>query len=790
MKKLLTILLLLLACLALFSACDEGTTEPPAQPPSNAGASEHTHTLTKHAATEATCTAAGNVEYWECEDCDKYFSDANATAEITDKTSVVIAASHELTHHAAVAKTCTTAGNIEYWECTECDKYFSDANATSEITNKTSVVVAASHEITHHVAVAKTCTTAGNIEYWECTECEKYFSDANATAEITEKSSVVIAASHELTHHAAAAKTCTAAGSIEYWECTECEKYFSDVNATAEITDKTSVVIAASHSAIWNYSDTQHWQEYTCACGLENSTPTAHQFNNNVCSVCQYRDGLAYTEYDTYAAVTGIGTASGDVKIASTYNGKPVTNIGQGAFMGCKVLTSITIPSSVTSIGSLAFQGCTELTSIIFSSGIPTNISYRVFEGCTGLTGIYITDLVAWCNSSFNVSNNSLTYDLYLNGTLVTNLVIPEGVMSIGHSAFSGCMSITSITIPSSVTSISAYAFKNCTGLASVTFEAGGQLESIGGCAFENCSGLTSITIPSSVTIIGSSAFESCTGVIQTLNGVSYVDKWVVGFDGSVTNVSLRSDTVGIGDSAFYYCTSLTSITIPSNVISIGQDAFYGCTGLTSVTFAENSRLTSIRASAFYGCMKLTSITIPSSVMSIDFAAFNECVRLFEVYNLSSLTITKNTIDNGCVGRYALNVYTPTEGERKVFTDANGYIFYVDSEARYLLGYLGSDTALVLPDGYNGKMYDIYESAFKGCTDLTSITIPSGVTSIGDSAFDGCTGLKEVTFENTDDWWVSTSSAATSGTSVDVSDPNNNATLLNGTYRYYYWKRG
>ena len=147
-------------------------------------------------ATAAGCLSAGNTEHWVCSDCDNYFSDENCTAKITDKTSVVIAALHPeaVTHYVAVAETCTTDGNVEYWDCTVCDKYFSDAVCKNQITDKTIVVIAATghQSVTHHAAVAAGCTTAGNTEYWACADCDTYFSNENCTVKIADKASVII----------------------------------------------------------------------------------------------------------------------------------------------------------------------------------------------------------------------------------------------------------------------------------------------------------------------------------------------------------------------------------------------------------------------------------------------------------------------------------------------------------------------------------------------------------------------------------------------------------------------
>ena len=165
-----------------------------------------------------------------------------------------------------------------------------------------------------------------------------------------------------------------------------------------------------------------------------------------------------------------------------------VTSIGSSSFCYCTGLTSVVIPDGVTSIGGYAFYGCTSLTSVTIGNGV-TSIGEDAFYDCTGLTSAQISDLAAWCRIGFNdVGSNPLYYahHLFLNGTEVAYLVIPN-----------------------SITSIDNYAFCNCTGLASVTIEAG--VTSIGKKAFSGCTDLTSVTIPDSVTSIDNYAFNNCT---------------------------------------------------------------------------------------------------------------------------------------------------------------------------------------------------------------------------------------------------------------------------------------
>ena len=152
------------------------------------------------------------------------------------------------------------------------------------------------------------------------------------------------------------------------------------------------------------------------------------------------------------------------------------------------------------------------------------------------------------------------------------------------------------------------------------------------------------------MTSIGRYAFSGCSSLIEIENGVSYVDKWAIGFDNTIAVVELRWDTVGIADYAFYDASKLRSIAIPDSVTSIGDSAFYYCSSLTSVTLGDS--VTSIGDYAFYGCSSLTSIEIPDSVTSIYEEAFAYCSSLTSIeipdsvtsigdcafYNCSSLT--------------------------------------------------------------------------------------------------------------------------------------------------------
>ena len=209
--------------------------------------------------------------------------------------------------------------------------------------------------------------------------------------------------------------------------------------------------------------------------------------------------------------------------------------------------------------------------------------------------------------------------DVSANIGSATNVVIEDGLTSIGNNAFRDCSSLESITIPDSVTSIGNYAFYSCKALQSITIP--DSVTSIGDCAFESCNSLQSITIPDSVTSIGNYAFYSC----EALQSITIPD--------SVTS---------IGNYAFYSCGTLQSITIPDSVTSIGEGAFRGCVALQSITIPDS--VTSIGEKAFYWCRALQSITFKgTSFPELGSNVFSNVATTGTVYLNENLEIDDDT---------------------------------------------------------------------------------------------------------------------------------------------------
>ncbi len=299
-------------------------------------------------------------------------------------------------------------------------------------------------------------------------------------------------------------------------------------------------------------------------------------------------NGISGSAFDGCTNLVSISVDAGNKNLSSDSIGvlfnKNKTELY--CFPKASECANYTIPDSVTKIDYRAFENCTSLTSITIPDSVTTIDSYA-FSGCGNLNKVNITDISAWCKIKFfsYSYSNPLCYgaDLYLNGKLVTDLVIPEGVFTINAYAFYNCDSLTSVTIGDSVLSIGDFAFSSCTSLTSVTI--GDNVTTIGSYAFGDCDSLASVTIPDSVTTIGACAFEDCD---------------------SLASVTIPDSVTTIGDWAFSSCTSLTSVTIPDSVTTIGNSAFYWCNRLSKVEYAgsavdwaeidigsDNTRLTS-----------------------------------------------------------------------------------------------------------------------------------------------------------------------------------------------------
>ena len=203
----------------------------------------HGGKLPKTPAQEPTCGASGNYEYYYCSGCNKYFKDEDGKNPFNGDVVRPATGKHTLEPVAAKDPTCTKDGYEAYWVCSGCKQKFSDAEGEIKI-DAPKVIEATGHTIVPVRGNPATCTDKGVKDHYECarTGCGALFEDEAGTKPLTDKDVEISATGHDLEHVAAKEPTKTATGNIEYWHCKRCDKYFSDKDATAEIRKEDTVI--------------------------------------------------------------------------------------------------------------------------------------------------------------------------------------------------------------------------------------------------------------------------------------------------------------------------------------------------------------------------------------------------------------------------------------------------------------------------------------------------------------------------------------------------------------------
>lgn len=320
---------------------------------------------------------------------------------------------------------------------------------------------------------------------------------------------------------------------------------------------------------------------------------------------------------------------------------------------------------------------------------------------------ILLLPAIAKADFTFTILGGNATVTGY-SGTPPAALNIPSTyfngtsnypVTSVASLAFTGSSVLTSVTVPSSVTSIGSLAFGRCTKLTSISVDNfNPTYSSIGGVLFD----------------------KNKTTLIQYPAGVS-------------GSYSIPSSVVTLASAAFYYCDKMTSITFASSVTSIEFDAFFYCKGLTSITIPSN--IASIGAYAFEYCSNIATVTISDGVTNIGTYAFQYCSGLVSVQIPASVTTIGQGAFGGCTKLISINV----DALNSTYSSANGILFNEDKT-----------TLIQYPAGVPGvysvpsTVSSIVSAAFDGSSGLTSITIPAGVTAIGQKAFRKCVKLSSL----------------------------------------------
>ena len=349
--------------------------------------------------------------------------------------------------------------------------------------------------------------------------------------------------------------------------------------------------------------------------------------------------------------------------------------------------------------------------------------------------------------------DNSCTitdYDGMASSLSIPSAINGHTVKQIDTGALSDNRIITSVTIPNGVTTIGFSAFNGCIKLEKIKFS-------------------------SNLDTVCENAFNNTKWFNNQSNGLVYVGKVAYKYKGDMprnTKITVKSDTVSISESAFKDCANLTDILIPSSVKHIDKYAFYNCQGLTKLNF--NDGIERIENDAFGSCEKLTSVNFSETLKSIGAFAFVECKKLSEITIPQSVTSVGEYAFSGCENLASVTVSDdlPYVGGRafektKWLNSQPDGVVYIGKSAYGYKGDMPKNTELSLKSGItNISGYAFYEEK-----NLTSVKIPETVNRIGNWAFLDCEGLKNVNIpdgvKRIESWTFSNCSSLTNITVPD-----------------------
>ena len=349
---------------------------------------------------------------------------------------------------------------------------------------------------------------------------------------------------------------------------------------------------------------------------------------------------------------------------------------------------------------------------VLTISGVPNDnrvcvVPFYSSDFPSNTTSIVISEGITGLS---NPSYSNESYRKYMQN--IKSVVLPSTLTSIPDNCFKGCTELKEITIPESVNSIGSNAFQNCTSLRSIDFEESEREQlTIGSAAFSGCTSLSSITLPEDLTYISSELFENCT---------------------ALTEMTIPTSVTYISYNAFENCTGISSITIPANVTNLPKSAFTGWTESQEITLDWNST---------------------DNTTYRDLSDSNYSFKLNAHYKDGKTVWFSWSLNNDGVLTISGQGVVPF-GPQSAWEDATSVIveegitgfrsyYYSDntgfSNSSYQ--YTQNITSVTLPS----TLTSIPDYCFYGCTSLEEIDIPDNVTSIGAYAFRGCSNLASIT---------------------------------------------
>ena len=715
------------------------------------------HTEAIDEAIPATCTKDGLTEGKHCSVCNEVIL-----------AQEIIPAGHSVVIDEAISATCTTDGLTQGKHCDMC----------KEVLVAQDIIKATGHNYISKV-VAPTCSQRGYTLY-TCSSCGDSYQD-----------SFVAALGHIEVIDKAKAATCTEAGLTEGKHCSVCNEVLVEQTIIKALghTEVTDIGIAVTCTTD-GLTEGKHCSVCNEVLIAQEVIPAGHievidKAKPATCTEAGLTEGKHCDRCNevliAQEPVNPLGHNYIDEIITPTCTDKGYTNhtcsncndsyadTYVNALGHTEVIIQKGSAPSCKAYGYTDKVECSVCKELLYDRVEIPILEHTISNKQCSVCGT--EDILRYTlnsdGKSYSVKKGT-AFDDY-DGMTIPATYVDKPVTAIADYGFSSSTRLWDIKLPDTITKIGAYAFYDCSALETIKIY---PLKDIDTNAFLNCISIKTITFMGTLEDWCNIKFNGMTASPLTYTQKLYL-KDDAGKSYEPTNIVIPNSIKEINDYAFFKLKSLTSITIPSSVASIGKSSFFGCTALTNVILSNG--LASIKESAFYGCEALTNITIPDTVTAIERDVFKNCNNLDTITlgaNIESIgidafasTAITNVYYNGTIEKWCKIVFESSNsnpGQFQLKNELGGYLELTEitipntitSIGNYQFENFDSIKKVILPN----TIESIGERAFRGCTLLESINIPQGVKAIGSGAFgwlralesivlpEGITEIKELTF--------------------------------------------
>ncbi len=487
---------------------------------------------------------------------------------------------------------------------------------------------------------------------------------------------------------------------------------------------------------------------------------------------------LKNVRFSTKLSTIGKYAFSGCTALEKLEFPQQLRTIESNAFSGCSALTSLEIGRYTRTIHEAAFKDCTSIKTLVINivPGSEKSFGKSVFEGCTALESAEIAGdgLISYSNAIFKNCTSLKSFkhietyyyvpsEMFYGCTSLEEVEFADNLSEIRENAFYGCTSLGSVTVGESLQKIQDNAFYGCRSLGEFVYlGVSGDWQGItksanwrDGALFTDvkCSDKTiGVNDPlnhngapglvhvmnadgnsATLTDLGKWWFSNGAKLADTYNGVPVTHIAPDVFKGKVNvvqKITLPQSLVEICEGQFIYCNRLSSVTIPATVKEIGADAFRGCLELETVTFKgtrDQWKQIKLGENWNIGC-NFTTVTCSDGTLTVDLPAEANDGTPGLYYSISNDGYAYlRAMDQNC-----------TETEIRIATEYRGY--KVTRIYERALQYNTQIKSVIIPEGITS----IGDYAFYGCSSLKSVKLPKSLLSIGDYAFGYCPALKSI----------------------------------------------